>query len=89
MQTATFPTQANGLLAGSILDEYRDFLDFSLAPDDPRQAGGDVTQTCPTECGHDCTGAGAVDHEKKHHGNEHPEKKEERKALSWHDLPRA
>ena len=83
MQTSfSVPPQANGLLAGAILEEYRDLVAQSLQAAKKR-----TTPTCQTSdsCRQDSGQAGCCDNKPK------PSKtpKPKRRAMSWTDLPRA
>jgi hypothetical protein len=83
MQTSfSVPPQTNGLLAGAILEEYRDLVAQSLQAAKKRS-----TPTCQTSdsCGKQDSGqAGCCDRPKPK-----PSPKPKKRAMSWTDLPRA
>ena len=93
MESATSPTpeRAEALLAGAILEEYRDLLDRPQT----RQAREERdTPDCEHTrgCEHETPACLHTPHDKEHsracpdHPDKYPEKK---KAMSWNDLPRA
>jgi hypothetical protein len=83
MQTTVTPiTQPNGLLAGAILEEYRDLLALQ-----PLQAARKEVNGCQTSnsCGKGDSGQDTCCQQKV----KDQDKKKKKKAMSWLDLPRA
>jgi len=80
MQTTTTPVQSNTLLAGAILEEYRDLLDVP----EPLEAAAKKKKHTHLSCPPCATPTPTCNTQKPT-----PKPKPKKKALSWNDLPRA